>query len=543
MGQLAWVSMALVACGTSASSKAGGAGSAAEGGVGGGGDVSNTQPEGSSGGPSDGGPGAAAGGSQTNAGGGSSSAGASSAGASGTSPEAAAGAAGAAGPSSGDAGAGGSAAVWSDVVPVRTRVGPQTTPRQLFASELQLGAFWETPSGDVLTSFRTSVTQPQPGVAIDDYHYNLQTIVGAAIQAVPNVDVGTCRYQDPPYGSCSVGPDPDGPSQRSLVADDGAILVVEEQPTAGSTMHPLVERLDPAAGTLSTVVEMADIQMHASSLSYSATLALRQLADGTIALATAMQGDPARTIVFDTAGARHAQRAGFAFGERWQRFAVFLGENAGAYNQRFDCWDPRTDASARAFGFPTASPAPAFRTYVTPPGDVIFPGFTYTDRLVHIDPDGTVVEDRALPSFDFLGALPDGRYLTYEPDAALGYTLRVYDRHGASTVLYDQPTLMRDASWPAIGSGGFYPIMDHMDFAALVDDGGNAYVGFVLQTGGNTMTETYLVAFAPDGQKLWGYKLATTLNGVCQPDAVLSKHRLVVRCAGRYLRRFLILGE
>jgi hypothetical protein len=57
---------------------------------------------------------------------------------------------------------------WRDVSPVRNRVGPQTLPRQLFASEVQLGAYWETPSGDVLTTFRTSITQPTPGVAIDD---------------------------------------------------------------------------------------------------------------------------------------------------------------------------------------------------------------------------------------------------------------------------------------------------------------------------------------------------------------------------------------
>ena len=90
-----------------------------------------------------------------------------------------------------DGNAGGSGHEWtgSDVTPIRTRVGPQTTPQQLFASELQLGAYWETPSGDVLTSFRTSITQPQAGVAIYDYHYTLQTIVGADVQPVPGLDV------------------------------------------------------------------------------------------------------------------------------------------------------------------------------------------------------------------------------------------------------------------------------------------------------------------------------------------------------------------
>ena len=239
--------------------------------------------------------------------------------------------------------------------------GPLTAPRQLFASDLQLGAYWETPSGDILTSFRTSITHPQPGIALDDYHYQLQTIVGGTIQPVPNLDVGTCRYQDPPYGSCYVGPDDHGPTRRSLVTDDGKILVVRELPTANSMMHPIVEQLNPTSGVLSPFIELSDIQMHASSLAYNSLLELRQLADGTIALATAMHGDPARTVVFDQTGTRRAQHAGFAFGERWHRFALFLGETSGVYNQRFDWWDPRSGESAFAFGFPPANPAPSFR--------------------------------------------------------------------------------------------------------------------------------------------------------------------------------------
>jgi hypothetical protein len=31
---------------------------------------------------------------------------------------------------------------------------------------------------------------------------------------------------------------------------------------------------------------------------------------------------------------------------------------------------------------------------------------------------------------------------------------------------------MRDASWAATASGAFYPFVDHLDFAALVDDAG-----------------------------------------------------------------------
>jgi len=463
-----------------------------------------------------------------------------------------AGAAFADGGASGDASAGaaGAAPTWtgSDVTPVRTRVGPQTSPQQLFSSDLQLGAYWETPSGDVLTSFRTSITQPQAGIAIYDYHYKLQTIVGASIQPAPDVDVGTCRYQDAPYGSCYVGPDSYGPTLRSLVTDDGKILVVREQPTANSTMHPIVEQLDPATGTLSSFVELSDIQMNASSLAYNSTMELRQLADGSIALSLAMHGDPARTVVFDSAGARLAQRPGFAFGERWQRFALFVGETNGPYNQRFDWWDPRSDEAAFAFGFPPANPAPSFRTFVTPVGDVVFPGYTYTDRVVRIDPDGKVVEDRALPIFGFLGTFPDGRYLAYEAAAGVGYALRIYDRNGVGTTIYDDPRLLEDSKWPPLGNGwagsgsNFYPIIERLKFSALFDDAGNAYVGFVLETGGDT-SETYLVAFAPDGQKRWGFNLKTTYNGVCQPTRVLSGHRLIVSCDGRYQRRLLILGE
>jgi len=450
-----------------------------------------------------------------------------------------------------DGNAGGSGDEWtgSDVTPIRTRVGPQTMPQQLFASDLQLGGYWETPSGDVLTSFRTSITHPQPGIAIDDYHYTLQTIVGAAIQPVPELDVGTCRYQDPPYGSCYVGPDPYGPTLRSLVTRDGKILVVREQPIPNSMMHPIVEQLDAATGTLSPFIELSDIEMHATSLAYSSTMELRELADGTIALSLAMQGDPARTVVFDGTGRRLAERAGFAFGERWQRFALFVGITSGPYNQRFDWWDPRSDEAAFAFGFPPVSPQPAFRTFVTPVGDVVFPGFTYTDRVIRIDPEGKVVEDRALPIFGFLGTFPDGRYLAYEAAASVGYALRIYDRKGVGTTIYDDPSLLQDSKWPPLGNGGagsgsnFYPIMERLKFSALFDDAGNAYVSFILETGGNETTQTYLVAFAPDGHKLWGFNLKTTYNGVCQATRVLSGHRLIVSCDGRYQRRIVILGE
>lgn len=436
---------------------------------------------------------------------------------------------------------------WRDVKPVRDHVGPQTLPRQVFASELQLGAFWETPSGDVLTTFRTSITQPMPGVAIDDYNYTMQTVVGGAIQPVPNRAVVTCRYQDPPYGSCSAGPDPDGPSLLSLVTDDGKILVTRNKLDGDSFAHPLVEQLDPATGTLSSFVEFSDIQMSAKT--YTPTLNLRRLGDGTVALAMGLptSNGPAQTVVFDTAGTRVGLRPGFAFGDRWRQFAVFLGQTSGAYNQRFDWWDPRADFSVAGFGFPAANPMPSFRTFVTPVGDVIFPGFTYTDRIVHVDADGNVVEDRALSSWGFLGATPAGSYFVYEPDATqeapLNYVVRLYDRKGAGTVIYTDPTIMQDAQWPALGTGRNYPAFLKLESAALVDDAGNIYVDFVLQTGGNSTTETFVVAFAPDGHKLWGLKLKTWYNGICHTRQVLSNHRLIVSCSGRYVRRFLILGE
>jgi hypothetical protein len=106
---------------------------------------------------------------------------------------------------------------------------------------------------------------------------------------------------------------------------------------------------------------------------------------------------------------------------------------------------------------------------------------------------------------------------------------------------------MQDSKWPALGDGrtgaNFYPIMDRLKSSALFDDAGNVYVGFVLETGGNDTTQTYLAAFAPDGSKLWGYNLKTTYYGVCSPTRVLSGRRLLVSCDGRYVRRLLILGE
>ena len=96
----------------------------------------------------------------------------------------------------------------SDVTPVRTpsRTAACCTEAVVRFRSSSSAPSVETPSGDILTSFRTSITHPQPGIALDDYHYQLQTIVGGMVQPVPNLDVGTCRYQDPPYGSVTWGP-------------------------------------------------------------------------------------------------------------------------------------------------------------------------------------------------------------------------------------------------------------------------------------------------------------------------------------------------
>ncbi len=121
--------------------------------------------------------------------------------------------------------------------------------------------------------------------------------------------------------------------------------------------------------------------------------------------------------------------------------------------------------------------------------------------------------------------------------------LRLYDQKGAGTVIYDDATIMQDTKWPALGSGRNYPAFLKLETAALIDDAGNAYVDFVLETAGDTTTGTYLVAFDSDGHKLWGLNLKSWNKGICYARQVLSNHRLIVRCSGRYGRRFLILGE
>lgn len=438
--------------------------------------------------------------------------------------------------------AGGEDIEWTDVVPTTTRMGPQTAPRILFSNEEQLGGYWETPSGDVITSFRTSVTQPEEGIALYDWHYTLRTIVGDVIEPVPDVPTATCRYQDWPYIDCEPGPD--YWETKSLVANDGTILFASERWVPDDTVHPLVEALDPLTGTFSPIVELTELSMPESE-AYAPQYTLMQLADDTIALAASRTGAPARTAVFDTGGAHLADRDGFAFGQRHARFALFVGETHLGYNQRFDWWDPRIDASARAWGFPEPTgTAPSFRTFVTPVGNVVFPGFTHNDRLMHIDEAGDIVEDREMPAWNFHGVLPDGRYLVVENDETLGYVLRVYDRAGVATDLYDEATLVADAGWPAFrtDASGTYPHLAPLEFATVIDDVGTAYVGFVLQTGGET-SQTYLAAFASDGQKLWGMNLERTGIGSCLPERVLSGRRLVVRCFDWYLRRFQILGE
>ncbi|MBK6534539.1 MAG: hypothetical protein IPF99_34795 [Deltaproteobacteria bacterium] len=433
------------------------------------------------------------------------------------------------------------------VMPSRTRVGPQTGARIVFNSSVQRGSFWELPNGDVLTSFQTSRTQPRPGVAIYDLHYKMRRIVGATVAPMPDTADGTCR-DDGRLNGCDVGPDPDGPSERALVAADGSILIVQRRAMSDGRGYPALMRLDPATGTLSPVAEYADLRSARADTAYTPPMALRALGSGQIALAAEMIGVPAQTLVVLPDGRVAARAQGYAFGDRWSPFGLLLGEAAGYPLNRFRWWDARTGSSAFLYALPGAEPGmspPSFRTFVSPSGDVLLPGNTYTDRLIHLGPAGRVVEDRAFTPSGFLGVYADGAYLTYERYAPgdVGYAARARNAAGEGTLLYDDATLIRDAGWSPAPRGGFrYPYMLGAK-RAVIDDAGNAYIGFVLQTGGDSRTETYLAAFARDGRRLWGLRLPSTGFGECHARAVLSGRRLAVVCPGRYVNNFLIVGE
>jgi len=432
------------------------------------------------------------------------------------------------------------------VMPSRTRVGPQTGARIVFNSSEQRGAFWELPGGDVLTSFQTSRTQPRPGVAIYDLHYTMRRIVGTTVARMPETADGTCR-DDGRLNGCDVGPDPDGPSERSLVVG-GSILVVQRRAMSDGRSYPALARLDPSIGMLSPVAEYPDLRSARADSAYSPPMALRALGSGQVALAAEMIGVPAQTLVVQPDGAVVARAQGYAFGDRWSPFAVLVGEASGYALNRYRWWDARSGSSAFLYALPGAEPGtspPTFRTFVSPSGDVLLPGNTYTDRLIHLGPDGRVVEDRAFTPAGFLGVYADGAYLTYERYAPgdVGYAARARNAAGEGTLLYDDATLIRDAGWSPMARGGFrYPYLLGAK-RAVIDDAGNAYIGFVLQTGGDSRTETYLAAFARDGHRLWGLRLPSTGFGECHARAVLSGRRLAVMCPGRYVNNFMILGE
>lgn len=433
------------------------------------------------------------------------------------------------------------------VMPSRTRVGPQSGARIVFTSNVQRGSFWELPNGDVLTSFQTSRTQIRPGVAIYDLRYTMRRVAGTTVVRMPESAAGTCR-DDGRINGCDVGPDPDGPSERSLVAVDGSILVVQRRAMSDGRSYPSLMRLDPATGTLSRVADYTDLRSARSDSAYNPPMALRALGSGQVALAAEMVGVPAQTLVLQPDGAVASRAQGYAFGDRWRPFGLLLGEASGYALNRYRWWDARSGASAFLYALPGAEPgmsAPTFRTFVSPSGDVLLPGNTYNDRLIHLAPDGRVAEDRAFTPSGFLGVYADGAYLTYERYAPgdVGYAARARNAAGEGTLLYDDATLIRDAGWSPAPRGGFrYPYMLGAK-RAVIDDAGNAYIGFVLQTGGDSRTETYLAAFARDGRRLWGLRLPSTGFGECHARAVLSGRRLAVVCPGRYVNNFLIVGE
>lgn len=433
------------------------------------------------------------------------------------------------------------------VMPPRTRVGPQSGARIVFNSTEQRGSFWELPGGDVLTSFQTSRTQPRPGVAVYDLHYTMRRIVGTTVMRAPEVADGTCR-DDGRLNGCSVGPDPDGPGEQSLVAADGSVLVLQRRAMSDGRSYPVLMRLDPATGMLAVVAEYTDVRSARADSAYSPPTALRALGSGQVAVTAEMVGVPAQTLVVQPDGRVAGRTQGFAYGDRWSPFGILLGETGPYPLNRFRWWDARTGASTFLYALPVAEPgmsAPSFRAFVAASGDVLLPGNTYTDRLIHVGPDGRVAEDRAFTPAGFLGVYADGAYLTYEryAEGDTGYAARARNAAGAGTLLYDDATLIRDAGWSPMPRGGFrYPYLLGAK-RAVIDDAGNAYIGFVLQTGGDSRTETYLAAFARDGRRLWGLRLPSTGFGECHARAVLSGRRLAVVCPGRYVNNFLIVAE
>ncbi len=432
------------------------------------------------------------------------------------------------------------------VTPRTTRVGPQTGGRIVYSTSAQKGAFWELPGGDVLTSVQTARTNIRPGVAIYDLEYRLRRISGTRVVSSPDNVIGVCRDDGTPR-ACDIGPDADGPSGLSLVTPEGAILLIARRANPDGRSHLAVVRLDPATGTEVPVAEYPELRSARADRGIEPHRALRSLGTGQTVLTAEMVDVPPRTLVLAADGAVVARADGFALGDRWDPFSVLLASQAFPTTASFRWWNARTGAVTPAYALP---PPPtgtnqSFRGLVAPSGDLLFHDFARNHRLIHVAPDGRVVEDRPFAATSvLLGALASGAYLAFERSgtSVLNGSLRARVGADPGTLYYTDAMLVRDAGWSPNPFGSSFPYLLGPN-AAVIDDAGNAYVGFVLQTGGNTQTRTWLAAFAPDGRRLWGVSLPTCYGGEYQPRAVLSGRRIVATCPGRFTNGFVIVGE
>jgi hypothetical protein len=166
--------------------------------------------------------------------------------------------------------------------------------------------------------------------------------------------------------------------------------------------------------------------------------------------------------------------------------------------------------------------------------------------LINLAVDNHVAEDRYFTPEDFLGIYPDGAYLTYEQYGAGNFkrAARARTAVDTGTPIYDDATLLSDTGWRPTTDINSFPFLLGAK-SALIDDAGNAYIGFVLRTNGDE-SETYVAGFARDGRRLWGLDLPSYGGwggAECDLQQVLSGHRLLVVCPGHFTNRFVIIGE
>ncbi len=377
------------------------------------------------------------------------------------------------------------------MTPRTTRVGPQTGGRIVYTTSAQKGAFWELPGGDVLTSLQTARTSIRPGVAIYDLEYRLRRISGARVVSSPNNVIGVCRDDGTPR-ACHIGPDADGPSGLSLVTREGAILLITRRPNPDGRSHLAVVRLDPSTGMEVPVAEYPELRSARADRGIEPHRALRSLGAGQTVLTAEMVDQPPRTLVLATDGAVVARADGFALGDRWDPFSVLLSSQAFPTTASFRWWNARTGAVTPAYALPPppAGTSQSFRGLVAPSGDLLFHDYGRNHRLIHVAPDGRVVEDRPFAATSvLLGALASGAYLAFERSgtSVLNGSLRARVGADPGTLYYTDAMLARDAGWSPNPFGSSFPYLLGPN-AAVIDDAGNAYVGFVLQTGGNTQT-------------------------------------------------------